>query len=95
MVHRQKVVQEIMGSTFLRGKWVAPFGETKRRCRRPPTPRCRANMAHIRESRPDSGFGFQVKVLKTVYGVPSWLDSGKYLFAEPRGVVDARQFLEA
>ena len=26
--------------------------------------RCRANMAHIRQSRPDCGLGFQVKVLK-------------------------------
>jgi len=26
--------------------------------------RCRANMAHIRQSRPDSSLGFQVKVLK-------------------------------
>jgi len=26
--------------------------------------RCRANMAHIRQSRPDSGLDFQVKVLK-------------------------------
>ena len=28
--------------------------------------RCRANMAHIRQSRPDSGLGFQVEVPKTV-----------------------------
>ena len=28
-------------------------------------PRCRANSAHIRQSMPDSGLGFQVKVLKT------------------------------
>ena len=27
--------------------------------------RCRANMAHTRQSRPDSGLEFQVKVLKT------------------------------
>jgi len=27
--------------------------------------RCRANMAHMRQSRPDSGLGFQVKVLET------------------------------
>ena len=27
--------------------------------------RCRANMAHIRQSRPDSGLAFQVKVPKT------------------------------
>jgi len=27
----------------------------------PSSPRCRANMAHVRQSRPDSGLGFQVK----------------------------------
>ena len=36
----------------------------------------RANMAHTRQSRPDSGLGLQVKVLKTREVVPSWLDSG-------------------
>jgi len=29
------------------------------------TIRCRVNTAHVRQSRPDSGLGFQVKVLKT------------------------------
>jgi len=33
-------------------------------------------MAHIRQSRPDSGLGFQVKVLKTFQVVPSSLESG-------------------
>jgi len=33
-------------------------------------------MAHIRQSRPDSGRGFQVKGLKTFLGVPSSLGSG-------------------
>jgi len=37
---------------------------------------CRANMAHIRQSRPDSGCGFQVKVLKTFQVFPSSLGSG-------------------
>jgi len=32
---------------------------------------CRANMAHTRQSRPDSGHCFQVKVLKTFQAVPS------------------------
>ena len=27
--------------------------------------RCRANVAHIRQSRPDSGTGFKAKMLKT------------------------------
>ena len=32
--------------------------------------RCRANMAHIRQSRPDSGLLFQVQGLKGFRGVP-------------------------
>ena len=36
----------------------------------------RANTAHIRQSQPDSGFGLQVKVLKTLKGVCPLLDSG-------------------
>jgi len=32
--------------------------------------RCRANSAQIRQSRPDSGLGFQVKFLKIVYVFP-------------------------
>ena len=35
--------------------------------------RCRANVAHIRQSRPDSGPGFQVKVLKIPHDVTPWL----------------------
>ena len=34
-------------------------------------------MAHIRQSRPDSGFGIQVKALKTIYVVPFSLRSGE------------------
>ena len=34
-------------------------------------------MAHFRESRPDSGLGFQVTGIKTVHGVPSSLGSGE------------------
>ena len=37
--------------------------------------RCRANMAHIRQSRPDSGLGFQVHVLTLFEVVPSSLGS--------------------
>ena len=33
-------------------------------------------MARIRQSKPDSGLGFQVKVLHTLQGVPSSLGSG-------------------
>ena len=33
-------------------------------------------MAQIRQSRPDSGFGFQVQGLDTLQGVPSSLGSG-------------------
>ena len=38
--------------------------------------RCRANMAHVRQSRPDSGLDFQVKVFKTLSVVPPSLESG-------------------
>jgi len=34
-------------------------------------------MAHISQSRPDSGLGLQVKVLKTLQGVSSSLCSGR------------------
>ena len=37
---------------------------------------CRAKMTHIRQSKPDSGLGFQVKVLKPFEGVPSSLGNG-------------------
>ena len=33
--------------------------------------RCRANMAHVRQSRPDSGLGFQVKFLNPFKLLPS------------------------
>jgi hypothetical protein len=44
--------------------------------------RSRANMAHIRQSRPDSGLGFQVKVLKLFKGVPSLLRRAGVLLPE-------------
>jgi len=47
--------------------------------------RRRANMAHIRQSRPDSVLDIQVKVLKTFEVVPSSLGSG-----EPRFKIDAK-----
>ena len=37
---------------------------------------CRTSMAHTRQSRPDSGLGFQVNFLKTVHGAPPSLGSG-------------------
>ena len=37
----------------------------------------RANMAHVRQSRPGSGLGFHVEDLKTFGSVPSALRSGK------------------
>ena len=46
--------------------------------------RCRANMAHIRQSRPDSGLGSQVKVLKLLNVVPfSLLSLGTRRTLEP------------
>ena len=38
--------------------------------------RCRANMAHIRQSGPDSGLAFQVPILETCWVVPCSLGSG-------------------
>jgi hypothetical protein len=38
---------------------------------------CRANLAHIRQSGPDSGRDFQVKARKTVYVVPSSTGKGR------------------
>ena len=37
--------------------------------------RCGANMAHIRQSRPDYGLGFQAQALKISSAVPSCLDA--------------------
>ena len=37
---------------------------------------CRANVAHARQTRPDSGPGFQAKVLTPIQVVPSSLGSG-------------------
>ena len=42
-------------------------------------PRCRANMAHVRQSRPDYGLVFQVKVPTTFEVVPSSLGSCRQL----------------
>ena len=38
--------------------------------------RCQANMAHVKQSKPDSGLGFQVKVLKTFQVAPCSLRCG-------------------
>ena len=38
--------------------------------------RCRANMAHIRQSRPDLGLGFHAKVLEIFVAVPTSFRSG-------------------
>jgi hypothetical protein len=39
------------------------------------TGRCGVNTAHVRQSRPDAGRGFTVRILKTFYVVPSSLGS--------------------
>jgi hypothetical protein len=39
--------------------------------------RCRENTVHKRQSRLESGRGFQVKVLKTLHAIPSSLGSGQ------------------
>ena len=41
--------------------------------------RCRANMVHTRESRPDTGLGFQVQVLEPLQSFPFSLGSEAYL----------------
>ena len=38
--------------------------------------RCHVKMAHVRQSRPDFGLGFRVKILQTFRAVPSSLGSG-------------------
>ena len=43
-----------------------------------------ANSVHIRQSRLDSGLGFQVKVIFVSPVVPSWLDSGPEFKAHRR-----------
>ena len=45
--------------------------------------RCQVNMAHITQSRPDSGLGFQAKKLDTVSVVPCLLECGLGLCAHP------------
>ena len=47
--------------------------------------RCRANSAYIKESRPDSGLGFQGSNLKTFQVVPFSLRSGAPTTEPPRG----------
>ena len=39
-------------------------------------PRCRANMVHIRRSRPESGLSFQVEILLKIEGVSFPLGRG-------------------
>ena len=38
----------------------------------------------MRQSRPDSGRGFQVEVVKSFSDVPSWISSGRVLVINPR-----------
>ena len=40
-------------------------------------------MAHIRQSRPDSGLGFQAKILEAIQGVAASLGSGTLRMASP------------
>jgi len=50
--------------------------------------RCRANMAHVTQSGPDSGPGFQVKHLKSFYVVPFSLGIGPRWRPAPRAEAD-------
>ena len=40
-------------------------------------------MAHVRQSGPDPGLGFQVKVFETLHCVPSWLENGSRALGVP------------
>jgi hypothetical protein len=53
--------------------------------------RCQTNSAQIRQSQPDSGFGFKVKVRKTFSGVPFWGLTGGALHG-PAAVALVGQF---
>ena len=56
--------------------WLSRSGG-KTRCSFPTyLSRCRANIAHTRQSRPASGLGFQVKVREAVFVVPFALGRG-------------------
>ena len=65
-----KRVQETMNLQRLSILKAIPASETPR------PNRCRANSAHVRQSRPDSGLEFQVKDFTTFQVVPSSLRSG-------------------
>ena len=45
-------------------------------CTRKMPNRCRPDLAHRRQPRPDSGLGFQVRALISFQGIPSCLGSG-------------------
>ena len=77
-MHSKMDVTKILGfSEILKGE----FGEvTMAPCRTCALAvfascRCGANMAHIRQSRPDYGLGFQAQALKISSAVPSCLDA--------------------
>ena len=51
-----------------------------------PGVRCRGNSAHVRQSKPDFGLGFQTKVLNMFEVGASWLESGCHIGWRSRGV---------
>ena len=55
----------------LPSSYTGMYSQTARQPRRHCSSRCRSNMAHVRQSRPYSGLGFQVKVVDTISGVAS------------------------
>jgi hypothetical protein len=57
--------------------------------------RCRANMAHIRQSRECSSLGFQVKVLKIFVPVPAPLGSGQSIFSGDSPANQVRRKLQS
>jgi hypothetical protein len=50
-----------------------------------PRTRFRANKAHVRQPRPDSGLGLQVEVFQTFDGIPSSLECGPGYSLRTRG----------
>ena len=57
------------------GQWFVKFDNAE------VSAHCRANMAHTRQTMPDSGLGFQVKVLKTVGAVACQVDNEEVGFS--------------
>ena len=77
--------------TGSKARWMAAFSKSAARGKLPQwerVSRCRANMAHIRQSRPDSGLGFQVIVLKPFKLLPLRSEAVVGMHFEPKSKVN-------